>query len=499
MSLLNENMRVMMKVKKKSLIRYAYVVCVSFMSCASKPSPDNAVIENNLCDKNNNPNIIFILADDLGYADLSCMGQTKFNTPNIDSLASQGMSFTQHYSGSSVSAPSRSCLITGQHTGHTIIRGNKELPEEGQYPIPANTYTIFKMLKDNGYKTSVFGKWGLGAPNTEGAPENQNVDEFYGYNCQRLAHNYYPYHLWHNDKKIILQGNINKNENDYAPYLIHKEALDFIKENKDTTFFMWYTSVLPHAELKIPEHEIKPFLENRNFENEKSYSGCDDGDYYKKGAYGSQKYTHAAFAAMVSLLDRQVGELCSALDSLGIADNTIIIFTSDNGPHLEGGADPDFFNSNGKLRGYKRDLYEGGIRVPFIIKWNDVIKRNSQSNHISAFWDIMPTLAELLDTQIPTNIDGISFLPELLNSKEQKCHDYLYWEFHENDGRQAVRKGDWKAVRYDVRNHGKIELYNLKDDISETNDVADEYPELVVEFDSLMKCSRTESKIFSFR
>lgn len=445
------------------------------------------------------PNMVFVLADDLGYADLSCLGQNKFSTPNIDRLASQGMSFAQHYSGSSVSAPSRSCLITGLHTGHTFIRGNKELPVEGQYPLPSDTYTIFKMLKDNGYKTSVFGKWGLGAPKTEGAPENHSVDEFFGYNCQRLAHNYFPYHLWHNDEKIILEGNKDKNEEDYAPYIIHKEALDFIRENKDTTFFMWYTSVIPHAELKVPEKELLPFVNDSVFETEVAYNGCDDGEYYKNGGYGSQQYTHATFAAMVAVMDKQVGEICSTLDSLGIADNTIIVFTSDNGPHLEGGADPDFFNSNGELRGYKRDLYEGGIRVPLLVRWNGVIKEKSQSEHVSAFWDFMPTIADVIGAELPENIDGISYLPELTGIGKQQNHDYLYWEFHENNGRQAIRKDNWKAVKYDVHNNGKIELYDLAADISEENDLAEKYPEKVAEFDSLMKMSRTESDLFKFQ
>ena len=461
---------------------------MSLMSCASKP----------MTLSDNNPNVVFILADDLGYADLSCMGQTKFSTPNIDRLTSQGMLFTQHYSGSSVSAPSRSCLITGQHTGHTVIRGNKELPVEGQHPLPSDTYTIFQMLKDNGYKTSVFGKWGLGAPDTDGTPQNQNVDEFFGYNCQRQAHNYYPYHLWRNDEKIMLDGNNDKSENDYAPYIIHQEAINFIKENKDTTFFMWYTSVLPHAELKAPENELKSFVGKSEMEQEVSYEGCDEGEYYKNGGYGSQQYAHATFVTMVSILDKQVGDICATLDSLGIADNTIIVFTSDNGPHQEGGADPDFFNSNGALRGYKRDLYEGGIRVPMIIKWKDKIAENTRSNHISAFWDFLPTIADIIDAELPESIDGISFLPELMGNGKQKKHDYLYWEFHENNGRQAIRQGDWKAVKYDVHNDGKIELYNLKDDVSEEVDVAEMYPEKVAELDSLMKVSRVDSDIFRF-
>lgn len=474
------------------------VTSVVFTSCLSTTATITSV-GTDAHNQEMRPNIIFVLADDLGYADLSCMGQTKFTTPNIDNLASKGITFTQHYSGSSVSAPSRSCLITGQHTGHTIIRGNKEVPIEGQHPLPQDTYTIFKMLKDNGYKTSVFGKWGLGAPQTEGAPENQSVDEFYGYNCQRLAHSYFPYHLWHNGEKVMLEGNEGKEENDYAPYIIHNEALNFIRENKDTTFFMWYTSVIPHAELKVPEKELKPFLGKPEFEIEKSYHGCDDGEYYKNGGYGSQQYTHATFAAMVSILDRQVGEICDVVDSLGIADNTIIIFTSDNGPHLEGGADPDFFNSNGELRGYKRDLYEGGIRVPLIVKWNKVINENTKSSHISAFWDFMPTIADIIDAELPENIDGISYLPELKGLDGQKKHDYLYWEFHENNGRQAIRKGDWKAVKYNVHNNGSLELYNITNDIEEKFDVSNLYPDKVAEFDSLMKTSRTESELFDFK
>ena len=476
------------KIKKYLPAAVAAVTMTSCVNADKQPHHDKG-----------NPNIIFILADDLGYADLSCLGQKKFSTPNIDSLAAQGMMFTQHYSGSSVSAPSRSCLITGQHTGHTVIRGNKELPVEGQHPLPSDTYTIFKMLKDNGYKTSVFGKWGLGAPNTEGAPENQNVDEFFGYNCQRLSHSYYPYHLWHNENKIILDGNKGKGEEEYAPYLIHDEAIDFIKENRDTTFFMWYTSIIPHAELKAPEDVLKQFVGHPNFDEEKAFVGCDDGEYYKNAGYGSQQYTHATFAAMVSILDRQVGEICSTLDSLGIADNTIIIFTSDNGPHFEGGADPDFFDSNGELRGYKRDLYEGGIRVPFIVKWNNVVEKNSKSEHISAFWDFLPTVADIIDVELPDNLDGISYLPSLTGEEKQEGHDYLYWEFHENNGRQAIRKGDWKAVKYDVHNNGKIELYDLSADLSETNDLSETYPEKVVEFDSLMKVSRAESELFKFQ
>ena len=292
------------------------------------------------------PNIVFILADDLGYGDLSCYGQERFSTPNIDRLASQGILFTQHYAGCSVSAPSRSSVITGLNTGHTPIRGNKEMGNEGQHPIPSDTPQIFKMLKENGYATGCFGKWGLGAPGSEGDPVNQYVDEFYGYNCQRLAHNYYPNHLWKNNEKVILEGNQGHGEGQYAPALIHEQALRFIEENKDRPFFLWYTTTLPHAELRLPKEEIAPFIGKPEMAPEKSHKGIDDGPRYKNGGYGSQEHAHAAFAAMITYLDKKVGEIYAKLEELGIADNTILIFASDNGPHKEGGADPNFFNSN---------------------------------------------------------------------------------------------------------------------------------------------------------
>ncbi|MGM9768278.1 MAG: arylsulfatase [Candidatus Cryptobacteroides sp.] len=446
------------------------------------------------------PNIIYILADDLGYGDLSCMGQTHFRTPNIDRLASQGMLMTRHYAGTSVSAPSRSCLITGQHTGHTPIRGNKEFPVEGQQPLPADCYNIFRYLQGNGYTTGVYGKWGLGAPGTEGVPEKQGVDDFYGYNCQRLAHNYYPDHLWHNGERIELPGNQGHDEGQYAPYLYHEKALDFVRDNagEGHPFFMFYATVIPHAELRLPGNEIDAcegdFLPEHNFE------GCDDGPMYKKGGYGSQPRAHAAFGAMITLLDRQVGEIADLVDSLGIADNTIIIFTSDNGPHAEGGAQPGFFNSAAGLRGIKRDLYEGGIRVPFIARWTGHITPGTTSSHVAAFWDFFPTVADLVGKPIPESaaIDGISYLPALLGDKNQKEHDYLYWEFHEINGRQAVLKGDWKAVRYNVSTGGQIQLYNLADDPAESNDLAAEYPGKVAEFEKIMSEARIDSEIFQF-
>lgn len=442
------------------------------------------------------PNVIFILADDLGYGDLSCLGQQRFHTPNIDRLASEGMIFTQHYAGSSVSAPSRACLVTGMHTGHCVIRGNREQKPEGQYPLPSGIQSVFGLFRDNGYATGVFGKWGLGLPGSEGDPVSQNVVEFFGYNCQRLAHSYYPHHLWHNSEKIVLEDNDGTGEGSYAPYLIHDAAMNFIRDNSDRPFFLWYTTTIPHAELRLPDDEVAPFCGKPEFGTERPFTGCDSGPAYKNGGYGSQEHPHAAFAAMVSLLDRQVGEICAELDRLGISDNTVVIFTSDNGPHREAGADPSFFDSNGPFRGIKRDLYEGGIRVPFIVRWPGTVEPGSVSEHISAFWDFLPTVADILEVDKPVTTDGISYLPVLTGVGEQEEHDYLYWEFHELGGRQAIRKGDWKAVRYNVGKGGRIQLYNLAEDIGETRNVADEYPELVSELDSLMKTARTESDVF---
>lgn len=450
------------------------------------------------CTAEDRPNVIYILADDLGYGDVSFMGQSHFSTPNIDKLASDGVVFTRHYAGTSVSAPSRSSLLTGQHTGHTPIRGNKEVKPEGQHPLPANYFTIFRMLKDNGYTTGCFGKWGLGFPGSEGAPENQCVDEFYGYNCQRLAHNYYPYHLWHNADKVVLEGNTDHNENQYSAYLIQEQALKFIRDNKDRPFFLWYATTIPHAELCLPSPEVEPFIGKMG--EETVYDGCIDGPNYKNGGYGHQDNPHAAFAAMITLLDKQVGEIVSLVEELGIADKTMIVFTSDNGPHKEGGADPNWFESSGGLRGTKRDLYEGGIREPFAAKWPGHIPAGSRTDHVSAFWDFLPTLAEITGCKIPKDaqIDGISYLPSLLCRGKQAEHEYLYWEFHEQNGRQAVLRGDWKAVRYNVSNNGKTQLYNLADDPGETKNLASQYPEMVAEFDKIMKEARTSSEVFTF-
>lgn len=445
------------------------------------------------------PNIIYILADDLGYGDLSCYGQKSFQTPNIDRMAKEGKLFTQHYAGCTVCAPSRSSLMTGLTTGHTPIRGNKEVKPEGQWPLPAKSFTVAEMLKKAGYVTGAFGKWGLGYPGSEGDPNMQGFDEFYGYNCQAKAHNYYPAHLWENQNKIVLEGNSGDKFGEYAPDLIHQRALQFIAKNKGNHFFMFYPTTIPHAELLLPLTNLKEF--QGKLLPEKSYKGVEPGqDKFRDGGYGTQAECHAAYAAMITLLDKQVGEILGKLKELGLDKNTIVIFSSDNGPSKEGGSDPDFFDSNGSLNGYKRDLYEGGIRVPMIVRWPEKISAGSKSDLISAFWDIMPTLADVVGIEAPQNIDGISFLPTLLGKEGQKKHEYMYWEFHELGGRQAIRKNNWKLIRDQVSNAEKIatELYNLNTDPREENNVAGQHPEVVKELLDLMANSRTPSDIFTF-
>ena len=290
------------------------------------------------------PNIIYIIADDLGYGDLGCYGQKLFATPNIDRLAREGIRFTNHYAGTTVCAPSRSVLMTGLHSGHTPIRGNKEWDPEGQWPIPDSAFTAAELLKSSGYVTGAFGKWGLGFVDTEGAPHRQGIDIFFGYNCQRLAHNYYPSYLWRNEEKVMLDGNTGTDKVTYAPELIHREAIKFLEDNKDTTFFLFYPAIMPHAELAAPEEYMNRF--RGKFLPEKAFSGVDDGEQFRTGPYASQEEAHAAFAAMVTLLDDMVGEVMEKVHMLGLDENTIIIFTSDNGPHVEGGGDPDYFDSN---------------------------------------------------------------------------------------------------------------------------------------------------------
>ncbi len=488
----------MMKISVNIFVSLFTVLCLSCNSSNKNPQVKSEATAKSVKPVGK-PNIIYILADDLGYGDLSCYGQQKFSTPNIDKLASQGMLFTQHYSGSTVCAPSRSALLTGMHTGHTVVRGNKEIQPEGQYPIPDATYTIAEVMKKAGYVTGAFGKWGLGFPGSEGDPINQGFDTFFGYNCQRLGHKYYPNHLWSNKDSIVIKENKNFANVVYAPSVIHDKTLQFIEQNKDKPFFAYVASIIPHAELAAPEELMKKY--RNKFLPEKRFKGSNVAAELNNGAYQSQDESHAAFVAMIDLLDQQVGEIIKKVEELGIADNTIIIFTSDNGPHSEGGADPKYFNSSGSLKGTKRDLYEGGIRVPMILKWPGKVKEGSKSDHVSAFWDVFPTFADIIKVDKPTNIDGISFLPEILgDSKNQREHEYLYWEFHEKGGRQAIRMGNWKAVKYNVLKNPKapIELYDLTKDIGEKNNIAAQFPEIVSKMEAILKKARTPSDVFKF-
>lgn len=442
------------------------------------------------------PNIVFILADDLGYGDLGVYGQQYIHTPHLDRLAAEGMRFTQFYAGTTVCAPSRSSLLTGQHTGHTYIRGNKEIQPEGQEPLADSVQTFAQLLQQAGYVTGAFGKWGLGMVGTSGDPNHKGFDEFFGYNCQRQSHRYYPTHLWHNSEKIILDGNDLSQQVHYAPSLIQQKTLAFIENHKDSSFFLFIPTVLPHAELQGPEDEY--YRQYEHAFDETPHHGSDYGPGATVAGYASVDKPRATFAAMVSRMDAYVGQVLDKLDELGLTDNTLVIFSSDNGPHQEGGADPEFFNSAGGLRGVKRDLYEGGIRTPLIAHWPNHIAAGSVSDHIGAFWDIMPTLVELTGAPRPHYTDGISLLPTLLGQGDQQQHGYLYWEFHEGGGRQAVRIGNWKGVRLNVKEapDGPIALYDLQADPAETTDVAAARPEIAKQLAERMEKAHHESAVF---
>ena len=446
------------------------------------------------------PNVIYILADDLGYGDLSCYGQTKFKTPNIDSLSASGMKFTQHYAGSTVCAPSRSVLMTGANTGHTPVRGNMSVKPVGQYPLPDSVYTLAELFHDAGYVTGAFGKWGLGSVFNAGDPQSQGFDHFYGYYSQSLAHRYYPPFLW-DDGKIDSLDNTHGKLKDYSADVINRKALEFIAQNRDTSFFLYLPYTIPHAELLVPDDSIFKAFEGK-FLPEKSYTGNDYfTPYYHSTSYASQAEGHAAYAAMITRLDIYVGQIMDTLRKYGLDKNTIVMFSSDNGPHAEGGADPDYFDSYGPLRGIKRDLYEGGIRVPFLVSWPGKVKAGSVSDHISYFGDVMATMQDLLHTGEKVKTDGISFLPSLINKGRQKEHKYLYWEFHEQGGKQAVRMGKWKGVRLNVQDNpdAPIELYDLEKDLKEQSNVAGKHPDIVKKMKTVFDEAHTKSDAFPYR
>jgi arylsulfatase A-like enzyme len=423
------------------------------------------------------PNIIFILADDLGYGDLGCYGQQVIETPNIDRMAAEGMRFTQCYAGSTVCAPSRCALMTGLHTGHCFVRGNQRVP------LPAEEVTIAEGLKDAGYYTGIIGKWGLGNEGTTGTPNRQGYDYAFGYLDQKHAHNYYPEYLWKNEERYPLKGNVESKEQPgvsverkvYSHDLFAEEALRFAEEHKEGPFFLYFAVTVPHA---------------NNERGSQSGNGMEVPDY---GPYADKDWPEPqkGHAAMISRLDRDVGRLLTRLKELGLDDDTIVFFSSDNGTHKEGGADPEFFHSSGLLRGYKRDLYEGGIRVPMIVRWPGHVTAGAVSKQVWAFWDFMPTALELAGAPAPKSIDGISMTNALLG-REQGNHEFLYWEFHERGFLQAVRMGDWKAVR--LASDKPLELYDLRNDVGESKDVAKEHTDIVAKIETYLKGARTFSE-----
>jgi len=426
------------------------------------------------------PNIVYILLDDAGYGDLSCYGQKKFETPNIDQLAADGVRFTAHYSGSTVCAPTRCCLMTGMHTGHAFIRGNQEVKPEGQWPIPADAKTIPRLLSGAGYVTGMFGKWGLGAPGSHADPM-EHFDRFYGYNCQRKAHTYYPSYLWSDREKVNLDGKT------YSHDLIVNQALEFIRDNHEKPFFCYMPVTVPHAAMHVPEESAAPFRDD--FAQFKDKIGRYAGPQVRNPA--------AAFAGMMTRLDSHIGQVMDLLEELEIDDETIVLLSSDNGPHKEGGHSPQFFDSNGPLRGIKRDLYEGGIRVPLIARWPGKIEPGRTSELASAHWDMLPTFCEIAGVDAPET-DGLSIVPELLGETDQQPkHEFLYWEFPPRRS-QALRWGDWKLVRFLGKGNSapKSELYNLSEDLGEENNVADQHPQIVAKMVDLMQQAHIDSELF---
>jgi arylsulfatase A-like enzyme len=403
------------------------------------------------------PNVIFILSDDLGYGDLGCFGQKLIKTPNIDRLAAEGMRFTQAYAGDTVCAPSRCTLMTGKHTGHSYVRGNKEIEPEGQIPMPADTFTVAHLMKNAGYTTGIIGKWGLGKPDSDSIPTKMGFDYFYGYNCQRKAHEYYPEYLWRNTEKVMLEGK------SYSHDLLAEEMVSFVQHNKDKPFFLYVPFTIPHAKIQVPD--LGP---------------------YEKESWDPQL---KKLAAMITRMDRDVGRLMALLKELKLDEQTLVIFASDNGAAYN----DSLFKHSGPLRGYKRDMYEGGLRSPVIARWPGKIKSGVTSQQVWAFWDFLPTMAELTGQQAPAGLDGISILPALLGERAIE-HPPLYFEFYERGFTQAARIGDWKAVRLGLTK--PIELYDLKTDLGEQHDIGSEHPDVVKQFETFLAMAHIDSEIW---
>ncbi|MEE2685473.1 MAG: arylsulfatase [Planctomycetota bacterium] len=487
-------------------IRYLFLVSLLYAFAGTVPAAER-------------PNIVLIMADDLGYSELGSYGQKLIQTPHLDRLASQGMRFTRNYAGNAVCAPSRCVLMTGKHPGHAWVRNNSEVKPEGQRPIPESEVTIAEILQSAGYVTGAFGKWGLGNPGSVGDPNNQGFDRFFGYNCQRHAHSYYPSYLWSDDKRIELNNNppvpghasladgadpadpasydIFKGQ-DYAPDRINQQALAFIRENREGPFFLYYPTVIPHVALHVPDEELKPYLAKK----------WEDPPFTRSGGYGYTPHftPRAAYASMITRMDRYVGRILNLLKELELEENTIVVFTSDNGTtHLKQEVDYDFFQSVKPLRGLKGSLYEGGIRVPLVVRWPGKVKAGSINSFMTGLEDWLPTLLAMtgLEEKTPDNIDGIS-IAATLSSHRQVRRPFLYREFSGYGGQQAVWMGNWKGIRQNMlrKNNAdplKIELYNLQADIGESHDVAAENPKLVARIQQLMDEQHTPSELFPIR
>lgn len=487
-----------MWIKRKTLGLWACLtVVVPILSGCAEKEPESPRL-----------NVIYIMADDLGYGDIEPYGQTKIHTPHLKRLRERGMLFTQCYAGTAVSVPSRCSFLTGLHTGHAFVRGSKSaFPSkltnatgsmlEGQVAMPKGTFTLSSMFKSMGYATGCFGIWGLGYPGSESDPVLVGFDKFFGYNCQTLAHNYYPDHLWDGLMRVEMKKNRFNQNVSYSADLIHREAMDFLRSNGNKPFFAFLSYTLPHAELVVPhDYTYAQYCKEIPMEDETPYLAPETKT---AGRYRSSERPLASYAAMVTRLDNYVGEVMDMLDSLGIADRTLLVFSSDHGPHSEGGANPEYFKSYGSLRGIKRDLYEGGLRIPMIMSCPGLIAEGSESDHLMALWDMMPTLAELVGYEEPLKSDGISICPTLLGQEGQIEHNYLYWEFHEKEGKQAVREGKWKGICLHVESdEPSFELYDLSTDPHEDVDVSSFYPEIVGHLQQLMDHCHAQSDLFNF-
>ncbi|TGV01865.1 arylsulfatase [Flavivirga rizhaonensis] len=466
---------------------YVLFVLITILSCSNHKN----VLKTSLLHKNKKPNIIYILADDLGYGDVGIYGQTKIKTPIIDKLAKGGLRFTDHYSGQTVCSPSRCALMTGKHMGNASVTRNGQL-------LDPDDVTIAELLKSRGYKTGIIGKWGLSEGVTsENSPNQQGFDHYFGFDNQGFAHFYYPEYLWRNHTKIKYTENIGirdgkghyiEGKGTYSHDEFAKEALQFIRENKETPFFLYLPFAIPHAELTIQE-EAKKMYRGLNWpENPKEVGGGAKkgqgyGSQYVDG-YCAQKEPNLTYAAMITKMDSNIGRILEVLKELNLEENTIIMFASDNGPSTEGGQDMAFFDSSGGLRGHKRDLYEGGIRIPFIVHWKGKVKSGSVSNHPSAFWDVLPTICDLAGVKTPKDIDGLSLLPTILgDTNNQKTHDYLYWEwqYKQKPKYEVVRSGKWKLFKIAPIKSDEwfYELYDLENDKAESTNLASQYPEII--------------------